>query len=1043
MKKAALSLISGLALVFLASTLLKTERRSLQNETSKTAIDLQTATIAPTGTKPSLEVAPKLTYATSAQPSLSPSISFKSDSRGEIRHSKIEKWQDAELLESRVTPSHRKGFSRNIEIIKHPDLAHPIRIETLVSDSDGNVVVLQEAAAQHIIFQVREGIQEEDLGELLKEFDLKFGERISDYGLYTALTSKATIDATPEAISLLNDIIASHFVEYATYDFLRHPTVLPNDPKLGDNAMWGLDNQGLEEGSVADADIDAPEGWDVRTDASNVIVAVTDTGIRSTHEDLVENMWTNLDEIPDNGIDDDENGYIDDIHGVDTILAAEGALAGNPVDEDGHGTHVAGTIGASGDNGLGISGVAWKVKLMAVKSLGPVGGFDSDLIEGIDYAVANGAHIINASWGSPSYTQAVYDAIKRAEEKGIPFIAAAGNEGMRLGTDNFSSYPADYDLPNVLSIANHTNQDALDGSSNYSREAVDIAAPGTNILSAGIESDTDYVALSGTSMAAPHVSGILALVKAEYPNDDYIQLIERLLQSGETPLAGSYEVRTNSRVNLAGALAERSLRPSSPYDARINTVGGKAIVSWKHAWNEDFDGFRIMRSTSGQGFQVVGSVSPTSLRFEDQPANPNQSYQYKVTAFNASGESLPSPTLTLTELPGFDSEFLSGSLLELFYYDFGSFGVSIDSEGGLLAVSAHQDWDKAPEAGAVIIYDRFNNGQWIQRQKLIASDGSAYHHFGNALSLDGDTLAIGAHHHDGAAIDTGAVYIFQRNNEGVWQETQKITASDATLYDRFGYAIALNGDTLAVTARDDTENGVASGSVYVYTRGMDGVWGNETKIIPADGAIRQYFGWSLSLDGDRLAIGARGDATNGRYSGAAYLYTRPAGSNSWAQELKLTPANGSKYDFFGQAVALKGAQLLVGAPNHDANAIINAGATFAYIWLQGSGWTQQQILSASDATPHYHFGYSLDISNGRALVGSNDLAFWHGGSYLYTRDTNLNWNGEPEKFALPLFDFEGEPAGYSVPGLGFSLSLDDGFVVMGSAFEDSIFTSVE
>ncbi len=1042
MKKAFVFTFSSLAIfgLFLFSPQPVSEPKSLSNQSAdpkEISSELNSSVVA----QQVSQMVGKTKPSASARVQLPAGESILSN-ESETRLSAIGRWTGAPVLESRVVKSRHKGFNRRVEVVKHPEVAHPIRVEALVSDSGDESVILQESAAQHVIIKVKEGIHEEELAGFLAEFEMKLGRQVSKYGLYLVETEQAKIDSTPEALHRLNDLATSHFIEYTTLDFLRHPAIVPNDPKFGESDMWGLDNPGLEEGSAADADIDAPEGWDIRTDASNIVVAVTDTGVRYTHEDLVANMWTNPGEIADNGIDDDGNGYIDDIHGVDTLFAADGAEAGDPNDDDGHGTHVAGTIGATGDNNLGVTGVAWKVQLMAVKSLGPLGGFDSNLIEGIDYAVDNGADIINASWGSPSFTQAVYDSIKRAQDAGIPFVAAAGNEGLELGFDNLTSYPADYDLPNILSVANHNNADRLDGSSNYSKERVDIAAPGTNILSTGIESDSDYVSLTGTSMAAPHVSGILALVKAQYPTDGYLELIERVMQGGESSLVGSFQVRSNARANLEGALEARTLRPNSPYQTQLNTVYGKAIVSWQHTWDEAFSGFRVLRSAGGLGFQIIGEVSPTTLRFEDQPTDLNQTYTYKVVAFSEAGESFSSPSLSLSGLADAGSEFVTGSLRELFYYDYGSFGTALDSQDELLAVSAYQDWDNGPEAGSVIIYDRFNNGQWALRQKLLASDGGAYHHFGNALSLDGNTLAIGAFHHDGVALDTGAVYLFERNADGVWLETQKITASDATEHDRFGYTLSLNGNSLAVTARDDAENGVASGSVYLYTRDVNGVWGNETKIVPSDGAVRQYFGWSVSLDGDRVAIGARGDATNGRYAGAVYLYTRPAGTNSWNLETKLMASNGSKYDHFGHAVSLKGDRLVVGAPNHDINGMINSGSAFAYVLNQGI-WGGEQLLSAGDLSRFYHFGYSMDISEGRVLVGSNDLSFWEGGSYLYTIDAEQGWTHSPQKFALPLLDAEGESSSYFVPGLGSSLSLDENYVIMGSAYEDSIFTSVQ
>lgn len=283
---------------------------------------------------------------------------------------------------------------------------------------------------------------------------------------------------------------------------------IPNDPRFSE--QWGLHNIG-QTGGAFDADIDAPEAWDVTT-GSNVVVAVIDTGVDYTHEDLRANMWINTGEIPANGIDDDGNGYVDDVHGYDFLNNDN-----NPADDNGHGTHVAGVIAAAGNNGVGITGVNWgSAKIMPVKFLGADGsGNIVNAIRALRYATAMGAKVTNNSWTGGGYSQALLDAIMEADAEGALFVAAAGNDG--LNTDFAQVLPAGYDAPNVIAVTATDQYDNKPAWANYGATTVDLAAPGMDILSTvprGVcgECTTGYSYMRGTSMAAPFVAGVAALV---------------------------------------------------------------------------------------------------------------------------------------------------------------------------------------------------------------------------------------------------------------------------------------------------------------------------------------------------------------------------------------------------------------------------------------------------------------------------------------------------------------------------------------------------
>jgi subtilisin family serine protease len=260
-------------------------------------------------------------------------------------------------------------------------------------------------------------------------------------------------------------------------------------------------------------------------------------------------MWKNPNEIPGNGLDDDNNGMVDDVFGFNAILGN-----GNITDDNGHGTHVAGTIGAVGNNGLGVSGVSWSVNLMAVKSLGENGGgLISDIAEGILYAVDQGADVINASLESPFFQNSIKEAIEYAEENNVIFVAAAGNEGNN--NDGSPRYPASYDVPNIVAVASLEQSGELSSFSNFGKSSVDIAAPGGDILSTHLTSSSSYASLNGTSMAAPHVSGVLALLIQEFPDETYSRYIDRLYQGGFPLKSVGGVVSYSSGLDLAKSLS--------------------------------------------------------------------------------------------------------------------------------------------------------------------------------------------------------------------------------------------------------------------------------------------------------------------------------------------------------------------------------------------------------------------------------------------------------------------------------------------------------
>jgi hypothetical protein len=318
----------------------------------------------------------------------------------------------------------------------------------------------------------------------------------------------------------------------------------PNDP--GYSQLWGLNNIG-QSGGTADADIDAPEAWDIQKGNQNLVIGVIDTGVDYDHPDLSANIWTNPGEIAGDGIDNDSNGYIDDVRGWDFAYNDN-----NPMDVHGHGTHVAGTIAGKGNNGVGVTGVAWNAKIMPLKFLNDSGsGSTSNAILAINYATAKGVKLTNNSWGGGGYSQALYDAINTAGQQGALFIAAAGNSSQN--TDTTPAYPASYDLANIISVASTTRTDGLSWFSNYGATTVDLGAPGSDIYSAWPNST--YNTISGTSMASPHVTGAAALLWSQNPTWTAQQVKNSLMSTGDSISALNGKTVSGKRLNINNALS--------------------------------------------------------------------------------------------------------------------------------------------------------------------------------------------------------------------------------------------------------------------------------------------------------------------------------------------------------------------------------------------------------------------------------------------------------------------------------------------------------
>jgi len=413
-------------------------------------------------------------------------------------------------------------------------------------------------------------------------------------------------------------------VEYAEPNYYRHLALDPNDPSYP--SQWNLPI------------INAPAAWNTATDCAATPVAVIDSGVDYGHPDLAANIWANFAETAGDGVDNDGNGFIDDSMGWDFV-----ADDNDPLDENGHSTHVAGTIAAVGNNAQGVTGLCWDGQIMALRAFDAEGnGTVADVIEAMGYARVKGAKVVNASYAGADFSQAEYDAIGLLNDSGILLVVAAGNEG--ADNDRVPSYPAGYDLPNIIAVAATDPNDRLASFSNFGAATVHLAAPGDSILSTYV--NNDYAFGSGTSMAGPHVSGLAALVWNANPGLAASQVRARILDGVDRLADLSGKIFTAGRINASNSLLNIPAPPSR--FAVSGASGSQIVLSWDGNYS-DAVSVKIERRESAEGaFAEIARVSPGTSVYHDAGVQTSRTYSYRARANNGQNDSVYTSEISAT-----------------------------------------------------------------------------------------------------------------------------------------------------------------------------------------------------------------------------------------------------------------------------------------------------------------------------------------------------------------------------------------------------------
>ncbi len=721
-------------------------------------------------------------------------------------------------------------------------------------------------------------------------------------------------DATPAALARLR---ASGRYEFVEPDYIKHATATPNNPLFPQ--QWALQNTGGNgPGSgVPGDDIGAPAAWNTIHDAPNVIVAVLDSGGLLTHQDLAANLWKNPQENTDGF------GAVNDLNGINATVAATLNLGtktkpnnapnpafGSPNDDNGHGTHVSGILGAVGNSGVDTVGVAWKVQIMELKFLDSTGsGSTSAEITCIDFAIAHGANFINGSFGSSDASQSEMAALQAAGAAGIVVVVAAGNATQN--NDFEPNYPADYALDNIVAVASSDNRDQPSSFSDFGPGSVELFAPGDTVLSLYNTSNTATATLSGTSMATPFVTGSLALLKAQFPADSYRQLINRLLRSVDQKPSFAGLVQTGGRLNLQKAVtstvntpfndnfASRAILTGPDLLVRSNNVGatleagepviagsaGGASLWWE--WTPSQSG-QVTLSTQGSGYATqlgvytgaaVNALTPVATAGPNQAAGYSQvtfaiqaGTKYELTVQGVNGAA--GPTILNVDVTPSNDAFTAPTVLTGKTARLTDINVNATTQPGEPKIQSniggHSLWYSwtAPQAGTYQV-----SGYSADFDPLVAVyTGSSL----NALTVVGAATG-GAISSDASAPDSVATVSFTAVAGTTYLFAVDGRTDSSTGLGAGQFTLTLDDGLWQAAATDSVTCSPAVGADgTVYVGGDDGI----LYAVNPNGTSRWKFSSGSTFDTSAVAVGDDGTVYAGAANGTLYALTA-AGTTKW------------------------------------------------------------------------------------------------------------------------------------------------------------------
>ena len=824
-------------------------------------------------------------------------------------------------------------------------------------------------SSDRVIVKLKPGANSNEISNLQAQIGVTQVTKASQLGIDIWQIPSGTVEQTisaykddprfeyiePDYIITLEDVEKPSSATESSEKITPQATT-PNDP--GYSQLWGLNNTGQSAGT-ADADIDAPEAWDIQKGNPNLVIGVIDTGVDYNHPDLVGNIWTNPGEIAGDGIDNDNNGYIDDTRGWDFAYNDN-----NPMDGHGHGTHVSGTIAGKGNNGVGVTGVAWNAKIMPLKMFDDTGsgGYTSNAILAINYATAKGVKLTNNSWGGGGYSQALSDAINTAGQQGALFIASAGNATQN--TDVTPSYPASYNLSNIISVASTTRTDGLSYFSNYGATTVDLGAPGSDIYSAWPNST--YNTISGTSMASPHVTGAAALLWSQNPTWTAQQVKDRLMQTTDPISALSGKTVSGGRLNINNALAGYTPPPStniaatdtgwydnSGYHIPTNT---NYIVGDLGSKYRNWMAFNLPTFT-----KPVTSAKLQIKAYEYSSADPSETYELR---------DVTTPVSTLTA---------GGSGLTSIYNDLGDgtiYGsrnftsadsnqtVTFDLNSALVSALNAKSGQAFALGGQITTLDSTNNGEYIYAFSFGSSgDVQLLVTYGTSDTTPPTASSFSpADNTTGVAVGANLVVNFS-------EAIQKGTTGNLVIKKLSDNSVV---ETIAITAANIT----VSGSQMTINPTADLAQGTDYYVEIANGAIKDIAGNNYA--------GITGNSTWNFTTATAADITPPTASSFTPADNAIGVAVGANLVVnFSEAIQ-KGTGNLVIKKLSDNSVVETIAVTAANVTVSGTQLTINPTADLGQGTDYY-----VEIANGaiKDIAGNNYAGITGNSTWNFTTAT--------------------------------------------------------